>query len=268
MRANQGEVRFRVVDAAGAPFLGRVTRRAGRREFPTVRTLVARRAGAELHATKGAGLVTFLALHFAMRAGQLEASARMVELAARLLERNFRRVTARAVGSERALVHIGMARAAHGARLDKRSGLVAGRAVRRRLRMLAVERESRFSRMIEGPRVHVTQLGVDARVLDVAGHALFRGPMDARSPRDAIRDRLVTAQAARRRHSPSGFVAPLTVRAAFERTMGPGERAWRQELTELARTSSRHDTDRDRSHDQRPDGNRPPRSRGSNAVSP
>src|SRR5206468_10743495 len=108
VRANQGEVRFRVVDAAGAPFLGRVTRRAGRREFLAVRTLVTRRAGAELHATERAGLVTFVALHFAMRAGPLEAGARMVELAARLLERRFRRMTTRAGGSDRALVHIGL----------------------------------------------------------------------------------------------------------------------------------------------------------------
>jgi hypothetical protein len=92
--------------------------------------------------------------------------------------------------------------------------------------MLAVERESGFGRMIEGPRVHVTQLGVDARVLDVAGHTVFRGPMDAGSSRDAFRDRLVTRQAARRRHFASGFVAPLTVRAAFELSMRLGERAW------------------------------------------
>ena len=110
---------------------------------------------------------------------------------------------------------------------------MAGGAAARDRGVPAVEDEPGFDGMVEGLRIEMAQLGVNAGMLNVAGDALLGVPVHARGLRDAFRDRLVTRQTPGWRRLAADLMARLALAGPFERLMCAGERPGRHQSAEL-----------------------------------
>src|SRR5512142_2746082 len=197
VRPEQRIPRLPVIDLFRPEGRGRVARLAGAERL-AVRVAVAVGARGELLDLPGAGPVTALALEGGVSARERKSGLRVVEAAARLLERDRRGMAARAIGAQRAAVRVGVARRATGRGGEVRPRLVAARA--RKPGVLSLERKAGVLRVVEGLRVEARDRGVGAGVLDVAGNAAFAGgSVNSLSGRDPFGDRPMAGEAFRGR---------------------------------------------------------------------
>ena len=243
--APEREGRLAVVDLHRPEGRRLVARGAVRSERLLVRVLVAVGAGRELHAAEDAVGVALGAGHLRVGTGQRVFRLPVVERPARFLESDGRRVTGDARRPEGSLVRVGVAGDARGRELQEGARLVARRALLRERRVLAVEREAGFLRVLEALRLERTQLPVAPRVLGVAGGALvLHVPVDALLLRDPGADVLVAREAAVRRDLVSLLVALLAVLQPVELRVGGGKRTGRHEVAQLRSGRSREEESR------------------------
>jgi len=189
-------------------------------------------AGREPDALELLVRVALLAGDFQVRAGQRIGRLCVVEDLAALLEGDRGGMAAPAGLGQLSRVGILVARRAVRLQREERPDLVAGRAVD--LPVLAVEDESRLELVIECLRLDHADLGVRARVLDMAGDAVGPGlAVDALLRGDPLGDGLVALEALRGGDPLSGLVAFLAVVQPFPLGVRSRERARRDELPEL-----------------------------------
>ncbi len=262
--AEQRKLRPRVIEAIGLPAVRRVAGRAGRRDRAgLVRAGVAAGTRRERHPGEGRPLVARRAGGRAVSTGEPEPGQVVIEGLPGGLEVDGRGVALRAVDAESSLVDVLMARRTGRPRVEERSALVAGLALRGHRGVLAVQREARDGRVVEVRLIERPQLRVPARVFRVALDAVGRHvAMDAELPAHPVGHRLVAAQAPLGRDLPAPLVALLAVGEAFQIRVGLRQWPRRDERPELRlrpRGGSCEHTCRD--HRDRPDAV-PPRSHG------
>jgi hypothetical protein len=165
------------------------------------------------------------ALDFGMGALEGERRPGVVEARRRLRKGHRGEVAGSAGDAQRAIVDVFVARPAGGIERKVRPRLVALAAVAGDRRMAAVEREASFLQMVEALLVEWPDVGVAARVLDVADGALVADvAVNAGPLRDAVGDRLVAGQALLRRHTLAGLMALLAGLEPLELGVGGAQR--------------------------------------------
>ncbi len=245
VRPAQRETRLAVFDLLGLPGFVGVAGEAGRERRP-VWALVAVRALRVRYAPVLLVDVALGAVDPGVSPGQRECRLAVVELRFRFFERDRGRMAAPAIDTERAFVHIGMARITRLRICKKGTGLVTLRAVGGDGRVATVEDEARFCRVVERFRIERSQFAVHALVLDVAAGAVVGDvPMNALLRRDPVGHGLVAIQTQRGRDLAAWLVALLAVRRTFEPGVRLGQRSRRYQLPELrgCRARSRQESD-------------------------
>ena len=177
--------------------------------------------------------MTLCALNVAMRAFERKLRLRMIELLCDLPERRRRRMTARTVGAETAIVRVLVTGRAIGRQAEIGPRFVAALACEG---MSPFEREPGLRAVIEFLRIKGAQLGVTAGMLDVTGDAAFaRITVHAFLHCDPLRNRLMAGQASRGGDLTSLFVTADAIRRSFQVCVGTRERAGGDELSQLRR---------------------------------
>jgi hypothetical protein len=224
-----------VIEVRHFPRCGRVTGATVAPDTRFVRRAMAIGAGTIRDARITSSCMAFRARNPAMCTFERKPGLCMIEPGLR--ERHSRVVAPLTVRAEPAAVRVLVTRGAVARQRQIRTRLVAASA---RDRVTAFEWKSGFSAMVECFRIEWTELRIASGMLDVTGYAVTRRiSVDAFFLRDSLCNRSMAFQTPLGGNAAALFMAAAAVRCSFQFLVCPGQRARRDQSTELRRCDDR-----------------------------